>query len=144
MKKYVYDEDIEMIIMDEIYRVPEKYSLAYLNVVCGNMTIPTATVRMEIEGHSYQDAGFGDGPVDATFKVIQRITKTNSKVLKFYVNAITGGTDAQGEAFVKLEEDGMAVIGKGVDTDVVVASGKAYVNAINRIEFVKRKKSERM
>jgi 2-isopropylmalate synthase len=143
MKKFVYDEDIEMIIMDEIYRVPEKYRLAYINVVCGNMTIPTATVRMEIDGHSYQDAGFGDGPVDATFKVIQKITNTHSKVVKFYVNAITGGTDAQGEAFVKLEENGDSVIGKGVDTDVVVASGKAYVNAINRIEFVKRKKFER-
>jgi 2-isopropylmalate synthase len=91
-----------MIIMDEVYRVPEKYRLSYINVVCGNMTIPTATVRMEIDGRSFQDAGFGDGPVDATFKVIQKITQTNSKVAKFYVNAITGGTDAQGEAFVKL------------------------------------------
>ena len=140
LKKDIYDEDIEMIIMDEIYKVPEKFKLAYLTVVCGNMTIPTATVRIEIEGHVHQDAGFGDGPVDATFKAIRRIIKTESKVAKFYVSAVTGGTDAQGEAFVKLEEKGNSVIGKGVDTDIVVASGKAYVNALNKLEFVKTKK----
>jgi 2-isopropylmalate synthase len=140
LKKDIYDEDIEMIIMDEIYKIPEKYKLAYLTVVCGNMTIPTATVRIEIDGQVHQDAGFGDGPVDATFKAIRRIIKTESKVAKFYVSAVTGGTDAQGEAFVKLEEKGTSVIGKGVDTDIVVASGKAYVNALNKLEFVKTKK----
>jgi 2-isopropylmalate synthase len=140
LKKDIYDEDIEMIIMDEIYKVPEKYKLAYLTVVCGNMTVPTATVRIEIDGNVHQEAGFGDGPVDATFKAIRRIIKTESKVAKFYVNAVTGGTDAQGEAFVKLEEKGNSVVGKGVDTDIVVASGKAYVNALNRLEFVKTKK----
>ncbi|MGD0236719.1 MAG: 2-isopropylmalate synthase [Syntrophorhabdales bacterium] len=140
VKKYVYDEDIEMIIMDEIYKIPEKYKLSYVAVVCGNMTIPTATVRVEIDGTVHQNAGFGDGPVDATFKAIRSIIKTESKVAKFYINAITGGTDAQGEAFVKLEEKGVSVIGKGVDTDIVVASGKAYVNALNKLEFVKRRK----
>jgi len=142
LKKDVYDEDIEMIIMDEIYKIPEKYKLAYLTVVCGNMTVPTATVRIEIDGQVHQEAGFGDGPVDATFKAIRRIIKTESKVAKFYVNAITGGTDAQGEAFVKLEEKGLSVIGKGADTDIVVASGKAYVNALNKLEFAKRRKKE--
>jgi 2-isopropylmalate synthase len=141
MKKDVYDEDIEMIIMDEIVRVPEKYRLAYLSVVCGNMAIPTATVKIEIEKDVYQEACFGDGPVDATLKAIQKIIKTDSTFVKFYVNAITGGTDAQGEVFVKLEEDGSTVIGKGVDTDVIVASGKAYINALNKLEFVKERKS---
>jgi len=142
MKKDVYDEDIEMIIMDEIVRVPEKYRLAYLSVICGNMAIPTATVRIEIDGQAHQEAGFGDGPVDATLKAIKKIIKTNSKLLKFYVNAITGGTDAQGEVFVKLEEKGSTVIGKGVDTDVIVASGKAYVNALNKLEYVKKRKAK--
>jgi len=142
MKKDVYDEDIEMIIMDEIVRVPEKYRLAYLSVVCGNMAIPTATVKIEIDKDVYQEACFGDGPVDATLKAIQRIIKTDSTFVKFYVNAITGGTDAQGEVFVKLEEDGSTVIGKGVDTDIIVASGKAYINALNKLEFVKERKTE--
>jgi 2-isopropylmalate synthase len=142
MKKDVYDEDIEMIIMDEIVRVPEKYRMAYLSVVCGNMAIPTATIKIEMDGRSQQEACYGDGPVDATLKAIQKIIKTNSKFIKFYVNAITGGTDAQGEVFVKLEEDGSTVIGKGVDTDIIVASGKAYINALNKLEFVKGRKAE--
>jgi 2-isopropylmalate synthase len=142
MKKDVYDEDIEMIIMDEIVRVPEKYRLAYLSVVCGNMAIPTATVKIEIDSHVYQEACFGDGPVDATLKAIQKIIRTNSTFVKFYVNAITGGTDAQGEVFVKLQEDGSTVIGKGADTDIIVASGKAYINALNKLEFVKIRKAE--
>ena len=140
MKKEVYDEDIEMIIMDEVVRVPEKYRMAYLSVVCGNMAIPTATVRIEVDGQMHQEAGFGDGPVDATLKAIQKIIKTNSKLLQFSINAITGGTDAQGEVFVKLQEKGSTVIGKGVDTDVIVASGKAYINALNKLEFVKKRK----
>ncbi|HUJ70558.1 MAG TPA: 2-isopropylmalate synthase [Syntrophorhabdales bacterium] len=140
MKKDVYDEDIEMIIMDEVVRVPEKYRMAYLSVVCGNMAIPTATVKIEVDGHSFQEACFGDGPVDATLKAIQKIIKTKSKFVKFYVNAITGGTDAQGEVFVKLEEGGSTVIGKGADTDVIVASGKAYINALNKLDFVRRRK----
>ncbi len=142
MKKDVYDEDVESIIMDEIVRVPEKFRLAYLSVVCGNMAIPTATVKIEIDGQPYQEASFGDGPVDATLKAIKKIIKTNSKFVKFYVNAITGGTDAQGEVFVKLQEKGRTVIGKGADTDVIVASGKAYVNALNKLEFVKKKKAD--
>lgn len=142
MKKDVYDEDVESIIMDEIVRVPEKFRLAYLSVVCGNMAIPTATVKIEIDGQPHQEASFGDGPVDATLKAIKKIIKTNSKFVKFYVNAITGGTDAQGEVFVKLQEKGRTVIGKGADTDVIVASGKAYVNALNKLEFVKKKKAD--
>jgi len=131
-----------MIIMDEVVRIPEKYRMAYLSVVCGNMAIPTATVRIEVDGQMHQEAGFGDGPVDATLKAIQKIIKTNSKLLQFYINAITGGTDAQGEVFVKLQEKGSTVIGKGVDTDVIVASGKAYINALNKLEFVKKRNAK--
>lgn len=141
MKKDVYDEDIEMIIMDEVVRVPEKYRMAYLSVVCGNMAIPTATIKIESEGRTYQEACYGDGPVDATLKAIQKIIKTDASLVEFRVNAITGGTDAQGEVYVKLAEDGSTVIGKGADTDVIVASGKAYINALNKLEFVKGRKA---
>ena len=142
MKKYVYDEDIEMIIMDEIYKIPEKYKLVYLNVSCGNMTIPTATVKLEADGNVYQEVGAGDGPVDATFKIIKKIAKTNSKLVKFSVNSITKDMDAQGEVFVKVEEKGLIAIGKGADTDIIVASAKAYINALNRLEYVKTKRVE--
>ncbi|MCX7965272.1 MAG: 2-isopropylmalate synthase [Syntrophorhabdaceae bacterium] len=140
VKKNVYDEDIEMIIIDELYKVPEKYKLVYLHVSCGNFTLPTATVKLEIDGNVYQDVGVGDGPVDATYKVIKRLVKTNSKLLKFSVNSITKDMDAQGEVFVKLEEKGKIAIGKGADTDIIVASAKAYINALNRLEFIKNKK----
>jgi len=142
MKKYVYDEDIEMIIMDEIYKVPEKYKLLYLTVTCGNTTIPTATVKMEIDGTVYQDVGYGDGPVDATYKIIKRLVKTNSKLLKFSVSSVTRDMDAQGEVFVKLEEKGLTVTGKGADTDIIVASAKAYINALNKLEYLKKRHRE--
>jgi 2-isopropylmalate synthase len=142
VKKYIYDEDIEMIIMDEIYKIPERYKLVYLNVNCGNVTIPTATVKLEVDGTVYQDVGFGDGPVDAIYKIIKKMVKTTSKLEKFSVNSITQDMDAQGEVFVKLSEKGLIAIGKGADTDIIVASAKAYINALNRLEYVKKKKLE--
>jgi len=138
-KRDIYDEDIESIVVEEILRMPKRYKLVYLNVVGGNVTVPTATVQMEIDGKLIQDAGFGDGPVDATFKTIKKITKTKSKLLQFAINAITGGTEAQGEVTVRLEEKGQTVIGQGADTDVIVASAKAYINALNKMEFRKQK-----
>ncbi len=139
MKKNVYDEDIEMIIMDEIYKTAERVKLVYLNVSCGNTTIPTATVKLEIDGNIVQDVGTGDGPVDATYKVIKRLVKTTSKLEKFSVNSITQDMDAQGEVFVKVSEKGLKAIGKGADTDIIVASAKAYINALNRLEYMKTK-----
>lgn len=140
LKKNVYDEDIEMIIMDEIYKVPEKYKLVYLNVTCGNTTVPTAVVKIEIDGVVHQDVAVGVGPVDATYKAIKRLVKTQSKLVKYSVNSITKDMDAQGEVFVRLEEKGVSAVGKGVDTDIIVASAKAYLNALNKLEFIKQKK----
>jgi 2-isopropylmalate synthase len=142
MKKYVYDEDIEMIVMDESSKIPEKYKLLYLNVTCGTATVPTATVKLEVDGVTYQDVATGDGPVDASYKAIKRLSKTGSKLMRFSVNSITKDMDAQGEVLVKLEEKNRSVIGKGADTDIVVASAKAFVNALNRLEFVKMEKGE--
>ena len=138
-KREIYDEDIESIVVEEILRMPHRFKLIYLNVIAGNVTVPTATVQMEVDGKLIQEAGFGDGPVDATFKTIKKITHTKSKLLQFTINAITSGTEAQGEVTVKLEEKGYTVIGQGADTDVIVASAKAYINALNKIEFKKQK-----
>jgi 2-isopropylmalate synthase len=138
-KREIYDEDIESIVVEEVLRVPRRFKLVYLNVVAGNVTVPTATVQMEVDGQFLQEAGFGDGPVDATFKTIKKITKTKSKLLQFAINAITVGTEAQGEVTVRLEEKGYTVIGQGADTDVIVASAKAYINALNKMEFKKQK-----
>jgi len=138
-KRDIFDEDIESIVVEEILRMPHRFKLIYLNVVAGNVTVPTATVQMEVDGKILQEAGFGDGPVDATFKTIKKITRTKSKLLQFAIHAITSGTEAQGEVTVRLEEKGYTVIGQGADTDVIVASAKAYINALNKMEFKKQK-----
>ncbi|WAC07347.1 MAG: 2-isopropylmalate synthase [Thermodesulfobacteriota bacterium] len=132
-KKEVFDEDLEALIAEEFLRIPEKYKLINLNAISGTGAIPTATVEMEVDGMVVKEAGFGDGPVDAAFKTIAKITGTKSKLLKFLVNAITGGTDAQGEVTVRLEENGLVATGQGAHTDIILASAKAYINALNRL-----------
>jgi 2-isopropylmalate synthase len=138
-KKVVYEEDIMAIVEEEIFRVkvPDKYKLINLNCQSGTVTIPTATVQMEVDGQFVQEAGFGDGPVDAAFKTIQKITKSKSRLAQYAVAAITGGTDAQGEVTVRIEEDGKTAIGQGASTDIIIASAKAYINALNKLEYRK-------
>ena len=137
VKKDIYDEDLEAILNEELYRGEDKYNLVYLNVVSGNVAIPTATMEMQVGKEVVRDAGFGNGPVDATFAAIRNITKTNYPLLKYVVNAITGGSDAQGEVTVQLKFNGHSVVGRGAHPDVIVASAKAYINALNRLEFLK-------
>ena len=137
VKKDIYDEDLEAILYEEIYRGEDKYNLVYLNVVSGNVAIPTATMEMQVGKEVMRDAGFGNGPVDATFAAIRNITKTNYPLLKYAVNAITGGADAQGEVAVQLKYNEHSVVGRGAHPDVIVASAKAYINALNRLEFLK-------
>ena len=138
-KKEIFDEDIEAIIAEEILRAPDIYKIININVVSGTVAIPTATVEMEVAGNSVKDASFGDGPVDAVFKAIAQITKTKSRLLKYIVNSITGGTDAQGEVTVRLKEDSTVVVGQGAHMDIIMASALSYVNALNRLEYAKNK-----
>jgi 2-isopropylmalate synthase len=138
VKKEVFDEDLEAIVYEESSRHEEKYRLQYLNVVSGNVAVPTATMQMEVDGQMVQEAGFGVGPVDATFAAIRKITKTDYPLLKFAVNAITGGTDAQGEVTVQLKFNGRSAVGRGAHPDILVASAKAYINALNRLEWLSK------
>jgi 2-isopropylmalate synthase len=138
-KKEIYDEDIEAIVAEEVFRAPDVYKFLNMNVASGSVAIPTATVEMEVDGKVIKEAEFGDGPVDAAFKAIAKITKTKSRLLKYIVNSITGGTDAQGEVTVRIEEDGTVVVGQGAHMDIIMASAYAYVNALNRLEHVKNK-----
>jgi 2-isopropylmalate synthase len=133
-KKEIFDEDLDAIVADEIIRAPEKFKLVQMNVTSGSFAAPTATVEMEINGRIRKVAIIGDGPVDATFKAIKKLVKSKSKLLHFSVGAITGGTDAQGECMVRLEEGGREVIGQGAHPDIIVASARAYINALNRLE----------
>ncbi len=138
-KKTVFDEDVDALIGERILRLPDRYRLVYLNVASGTVTVPTATVQMEIDGVVRQEAGFGDGPVDAAFTVIKKLTRRDPRLVNFSMNAITGGTDAQAEVNVRVEEEGTLANGQAADTDIVVASAKAFVHALNKLEHRKKK-----
>lgn len=140
MKKEIFDEDLDAIVADEVLRVTETYKLLQMNVSSGSFAAPTATVEMEVNGEVKKTAVMGDGPVDATFKGIKELTGTDYALLNFSVGAITGGTDAQGECSVRLQTgEGREVLGQGAHPDIIVASAKAYINALNKIySIVKR------
>jgi len=137
-RKEILDEDIEALFAEEILRVPDVYRLEYLNVISGTVAVPTATVKLWIRGQEAQNAGFGVGPIDAAFNTIAKMTGTRSELLRFSVNAISGGMDAQGEVIVRLKENGLVALGKGADPDIITASAKAYINGLNRLEYLKR------
>ncbi len=145
-KKEVFDEDIEAIVQDEVLRleVMERFRLIRLNVRSGTDTPPVAEVEMEANGAHVRETVEGDGPVDAAYKAIAKITGTKSTLLKYSVTAITGGTDAQGEVTVRLREDDHIVLGQGSHTDIIVASAKAYINALNRLEHKKKERRENL
>jgi 2-isopropylmalate synthase len=140
-RKEILDEDIDVLVAEEIFRVPDTYELDYLNVVSGTVAVPTATVKLKIRGKEAQNAGFGVGPVDATFNTIAKMTGTRSRLLTFSVNSVTGGMDAQGEVMVRLQENGLIALGKGADPDIITASAKAYINGLNRLEYLKKNPS---
>jgi len=142
LKKDIFDEDIDAIVADEVMRAPEKYKLSHITVTCGSFAVATATVQMEIEDNSVRTAELGDGPVDATLKAIKKLTKTKAKLLQYTVGSITGGTDALGEVTVRLSENDRTVIGRGSSTDIIEASAKAYINALNRLSIKKAKIQE--
>ena len=132
-KKTVYNEDIEALVTDQFLHADQRYELKELSVICGTFAAPTATVEMIVDGTARKAAKMGDGPVDAAFRAITELTGNKARLLRYSVNAITSGMDAQGEVAVTLEDDGTRVIGQGSDTDIIVASAKAYVNAINKL-----------
>jgi 2-isopropylmalate synthase len=132
-KKTVYSEDLEALVTDQLLRGIEHFKIVNISVVCGTFVTPTATVELSVDGQNCKTAKLGDGPVDAVFKAIKDLTDTKARLLRFHVNAITSGMDAQGEVAVTLEADGMRVIGQGADTDILVASAKAYVHALNKL-----------
>ncbi|MCM8767823.1 MAG: 2-isopropylmalate synthase [Candidatus Omnitrophica bacterium] len=130
-KKDIHDADLIAIAEEEITPIEPVYSLEYFHIISGSSTIPSATVRLKKQRKIIEDASKGDGPVDALYKTIDRITKLSPILKEYKITAITGGKDAQGEVSVCLEIKGETVYGKGVSTDIIEASGKAYINAIN-------------
>jgi len=138
-KKFVYDEDLVFLVEGQMASAPEVWALDYLSVSSGNHTVPTATVRLrKVTGKKekaefVQDAALGDGPVDAALKAIDRITRTNGRLMDYSLRAVSQGQDAVGEVTIKVDFGrGELVTGKGASTDVIEASARAYLNAVNR------------
>ncbi|MBL7124710.1 MAG: 2-isopropylmalate synthase [Dehalococcoidales bacterium] len=138
-KKKVADKDIESLIAEELRTVSEIYHLDRVQVSCGDRGIPTAAVRLVTsDGQVLADAALGTGPVDAVYKAINRLVKVPSVLTEFTVKSVTEGIDAIGEVLVRIESEGVTYTGRGADTDIIVASAKAYMNALNRLLVAKK------
>ncbi len=132
-KKEIFDEDLEALISEEMARPIERYRLVSIHSESGSELKPTATIELEIDGKGHKKTGHGDGVVDAAYKTIASITETKSVLREYLVKGITGGTDALGDVSVVLEEGGKRVKGHGADTDIIIASVHAYLNALNKL-----------
>ncbi len=132
-KHEVFDEDLAAIISDEIHAIEQVYVLEYLHVACGTGTLPTASVKIKMHDQLKQAAACGDGPIDAAYEAIRDATGLSPKLENYSIRAITGGKEALGEATVRISENGRIFTGRGISTDIIEASAKAYVDAINRM-----------
>ncbi len=142
-KAQIHDEDLEALVLEEIYRLPDRFKLRNVSVQCTDSGVPpTAAVVMEIDGEERRHSAFGVGPVDALFHVIAHLTGYSPELQQYAVNAITGGTDAQGEVLVRLCDKGRCAVGRGTHPDVIMASARAFTNALNRLAKKEREEQE--
>jgi 2-isopropylmalate synthase len=138
-KRDITDRDIQSLIGEEIRTATEVYHLDHVGVSCGNHSMPTATVRLIGPNKEVlADASLGTGPVDAVYKAINRIVRVPNMLTEFSVNSITEGIDALGEVLIRIESGGITYSGRGSDTDIIVSSAKAYMNALNRLLVAKK------
>jgi 2-isopropylmalate synthase len=134
-KHEIFDEDLQMLVTQaDAARSEDRVQLEWMETTSKTGTRPIAKVALSLEGEIHEVQAQGDGPVDAVFAAIEKLVGSGSKLLLYSVNAITTGTDSQGEVTVRLAKDGRVVNGLGADTDIIIASAKAYINAINRLE----------
>ncbi len=140
-KKDITDRDIESVVAEEQRTISEEYHLDRLQVTCGDRGIPTAAVRLiGPDGKALEDAALGTGPVDAVYKAINRLVNVANTLTEFSVKSITEGIDAIGEVLIRIESKGVTYTGRGADTDIIVSSAKAYINALNRLLAAKKVK----
>jgi 2-isopropylmalate synthase len=135
-KKEVFDEDIEALIDDVLEQQQSVWELVSLQVMSGTNAVPTATITLrDASGESQQDAGIGDGPIDAIYSAIARITGIRASLTDYRIRAVTRGKEALGEVNIELDDSGTKVRGRGVSTDIIEASAQAYLAAINRLRM---------
>ncbi len=138
-KKSVADKDLESLIAEEQRKTAGVYRLDRLQVTCGDKGIPMAGVRIAgPEGKILEGAALGTGPVDAVYKAVNQLVNIPNVLTEFTVKSVTEGIDAIGEVLIRIESEGVTYTGRGIDTDIIVASAKAYLNAINRLLAVKK------
>ncbi len=134
-KQEVFDEDLMAILHDEIHPVPETYKLDYLHINSGTAAIPTATVRVSVNGEMREGAAIGNGPVAALYKAISDVTGSSATLAGYEIRAVTSGKEAMGEVIVHLEGLDRRVMGRGASTDVIEASARAYVDGLNKLAY---------
>jgi 2-isopropylmalate synthase len=133
-KHEIYDEDLQALVTEvNLDAIEEQFKLVSLRVCSETGETPVADITLNIDGEEHGASAAGSGPVDAAFKAIETIVCSGTELQLYSVNNITSGTDAQGEVTVRLEKGGNIVNGQGADTDIVIASARAYVNALNKI-----------
>ncbi len=132
-KKEVFDEDIIAIVEDNVRTITERYRLEYLQVTSGTKVVPNASLKLKYNNKIIEAASTGDGPVDACYKAIDKATGIKGQLLNYSIRAITGGKDALGDVTVRIKIKGEVISGRGSSTDIIEASAKAYLNAINRL-----------
>ena len=132
-KKEVSDRDLEALLKEELITIPESFTLDYLHVSSGNRTVPTATVRLVWGEKHLEEAACGSGPLDAVYRAIDRASGLMVQLESYSLQAVTGGKDALGEVTVRITANGSGYIGRGVSTDIIEASAKAYVHALNKL-----------
>ncbi len=132
-KKAVHDADLEVIMSDEIRSVPATYELDYIQVVSGTKISSTTTIGIRTEEGMVENASTGDGPVDAAFKAISQIVKIKLNLIDYQIRSVTEGEDAIGEVTLKVQDNGRVITGNGASTDIIEASAKAYIHAVNKL-----------
>ncbi|OGN99833.1 MAG: 2-isopropylmalate synthase [Chloroflexi bacterium RBG_13_52_14] len=133
-KKEISDRDIEALVAEELRTFSETYHLEHVQVSCGDHLVPTASVKLVgPDGRVIADASLGTGPVDAVYKAINRLVGVPNNLIEFSVKSVTAGIDAMGEVTIRIESGGKTYTGRGAATDIIVASAKAYMNALNRL-----------
>jgi 2-isopropylmalate synthase len=138
-KREIFDEDLQALVSGVVEEAEETLRLVALKVCSETGETPHASVVLSVDGVEHTVDAFGGGPVDAVFKGIELIVKSEAALTLYSVNNITSGTDAQGEVTVRVEKDGRIINGQGADTDIVIASAKAYLNALNRLRQPERR-----
>jgi 2-isopropylmalate synthase len=132
-KKEIFDDDLVAIIDDEVRVIEHTFEMEYLRVLIETGTSPTAIVKIRSKGKLKEAQAEGDGPVDAAYEAIREATGFSPTLESYSIRAVTSGKEALGEATVRIKQNGRTCIGRGVSTDIIEASAKAYVDAINRM-----------